>query len=184
MPSELVVDAYWRAPGDIIAMTHGGQIPMEMIPPGIQSLAGTAIDKQLVLVARARDKAGQVIGIITEIEIFSESDAFEVYLTLVIPSRGALASYQTKSRKTMMAPFLKVIETGKAWSGEMAVVQTAGPESANRGTVIAATGEFAGMAGFHQQTITYHSITSTGSVGLTCERFSLGEHSAVPHFDQ
>lgn len=168
-----IVEVTWKAPDDIIAMTHGGEIPMHAIPPGIQSLAGTGIDRQLVMVVKVRDAADRVVGMMTEIEIFSEGDSFEVYSTLVLPGRGALASYQTKSRSTLLEPFAEVLAGADSWSGELAIVMSKGPLAGGHGQVIAATGDFAGLTGTHQQSITFHAISAAGSVGVTREKFSL-----------
>ena len=168
-----IVEVTWRAPDDIIAMTHGGEIPMQIIPPGIQSLAGTGIDQQLVMVVKVRDAQDRVVGMMTEIEIFSPGDRFEVYSTLVLPGRGALASYQTKSRSTLMKPFAEVLAGAETWSGELDIVMSKGPLADGRGRLIAATGEFDGCTGFHQQSITFTAISATGSVGVTRERFEL-----------
>jgi hypothetical protein len=175
MQNKKIVEVFWTPPDDVIAMTHGGKIPMDIVPPGIQSLAGTPIAHQLLLTAKVRDSAGTIIGMMSEIEIFSNDDAFEVYLTLVLPGRGALASYQTKSHKTLMEPFEKVLRTTDKWTGEMTVVMTTGPEAGDRGRLIAATGEFAGMSGFHQQDMTFHTITRSGSMGRVRERFVLSD---------
>ena len=154
-------------------MTHGGEIPIQAIPPGIQSLARTGIDRQLVMVVKVRDAQDRVVGMMTEIEIFAPGDRFEVYSTLVLPGRGALASYQTKSRSTLMEPFAEVLAGAESWSGELDIVITKGPLADGRGQLIAATGAFEGATGFHQQSITFTAISATGSVGITRERFEL-----------
>jgi len=173
MPNQEIVEVFWTPPDDIIAMTHGGKIPMDIVPPGVQSLAGTPIENQLLLTAKVRDASGTIVGMMSEIEVFSNGDAFEVYLTLVLPGRGALASYQTKSHTTLMEPFERLLKTTDQWTGEMTVLMTTGPEVDNRARLIAATGEFAGMTGYHQQDMTFRTITRSGSAGTACERFVL-----------
>lgn len=168
-----IIEVAWKAPDDIVALTHGGEIPMHAIPPGIQSLAGTGIDQQLVMVVKVRDAQDRVVGMMTEIEIFSPGDRFEVYSTLVLPGRGALASFQTKSRSTLLEPFADVLAGAESWSGELDIVMTKGPLEGGHGQVIAATGEFEGMMGRHRQSITFTAISAAGSVGITRERFEL-----------
>jgi hypothetical protein len=173
MIRETIFSVFWNAPDDIIAMTHGGEVPMEAFPKGIPSLAENGIANQLILASKARNDAGDAIGIFTEVEVFSKGDPFEVYSTLVLPGQGALVSYQTKSRSTLMEPFSRVLASGERWSGEMEVGMTTGPAPDGRGTIIAASGQFAGMTGFHQQSMTFYTITQTGSAGRARERFFL-----------
>ena len=170
---DLVLEFYWTPPGDIIAMSHSGQIPMARTPVEIKPLPAIGAYKQLFLTAIIRDADDVEIGTISELEVFPDADAFEIYTTVVLSGRGTLVSYQTKSQKQLMAPFAKVIETGEAWVGKMSVPQTTGPTPDGKGTVIAATGAFAGMTGYHQQEITYSRISATGAEGRTCERFTL-----------
>jgi hypothetical protein len=167
------VNFFWRQPDDVIAVTHGGAVATPPMPPQIQSLADPLIRKQLVLVAKVRDEQGTVVGTLSELEVFADSDAFEVYLTLVIPKRGALVSYQTKSINSVMTPISRVLASGSDWSGELAVLNTTGPLPDNRGRIIGATGEFAGLSGYHQQTFTYRRITRAEVLGTACERFVL-----------
>lgn len=173
MGGEREVQVFWHAPGDMIAFFHGGAVSMSMVPPGIQSLVGSPIANQLVMVVRVRDRDDREIGLLTEMEIFSDGDLFEVYSMLVLKDRGTIVTRQTKNRTTLMVPFQKVMESGEDWSGEMTVDMSCGPIEGGWGEIIAGTDEFAGMAGRHRQRMTFRAITSTGSVGTALEEFSL-----------
>jgi hypothetical protein len=167
------VRVYWNAPEDMISFFHGGAVTMSMVPAGIQSLVGTPIADQLVMVVKVRDEAGTAIGLLTEMEIFPEGDAFEVYSMLVLSGRGTIVTRQVKNRTTLMKPFQRIIETGEDWSGEMEIAMTCGPLDGSWGEIIAATDEFAGMTGRHRQKMTFRAITATGSEGTALEQFLL-----------
>ncbi|SFR89645.1 hypothetical protein [Sphingomonas jatrophae] len=173
MAGEQVVRVWWRVPEDMIAFFHGGAVSMAMVPPGIQSLAGTDIANQLVMTVKVRDEAGAIIGLMTEMEIFPEGDAFEVYTMLVLNGRGTIVTRQTKNRTTLMKPFAKVIESGEDWSGEMDVAMTEGPIDGGWGAIVAGTDEFAGAGGRHRQRMTFRAITAAGSEGTALEEFVL-----------
>ncbi|WP_157216643.1 hypothetical protein [Flavisphingomonas formosensis] len=173
MDCETDVRVFWNAPEDMISFFHGGAVSMSMVPPGIQSLAGTPIANQLVMVVKVRDADGQVIGLLTEMEIFSDGDAFEVYSMLVLSGRGTIVTRQTKNRRTLMKPFERVFESGEDWSGEMDVEMSCGPLPEGWGEIIAATDEFAGITGRHRQTMRFRKITASGSEGTAEELFRL-----------
>jgi len=174
--SQVIEKVYWSTPGDILAISHGGQISMDLIPPGIASLAGTDIAHQLVVMAKIRDESGREIGLHTEIETFPRdgSDEFEVILTVVIAGRGTLVVREMKSYSNpmIMDLFNEALEKGE-WRGEIDVLQTTGPAPGGYGLVIAATGEFEGMTGLQRQTSTFRRITPAVSDVDTCETFWL-----------
>lgn len=181
MSDEKIVKVYWNTPDDILAITHGGNVPMDMIPAGMESLAGTPIENQLVVMAKLRDETGKEIGIHTEIEIFpregepgASEGTFEVYLTVVLPGRGALVVYETKSytNPEIMGPYNEMLEKGE-WTGNVPVVQTAGPLPDRHGKVIAATGEFEGLVGRQQQIGIFTRMTPQFSNVNVCETFWL-----------
>lgn len=174
--ADKVVKVYWNTPNDILAITHGGVIPMDTIPPGIRSLAGTDAANQLVVMAQVRDEHGKIIGMLTEIEVFTEGQTeFEVYLTVVIPARGAIVVRETKNyaNPAIMDAFERMQGDGDSWEGEIEVVQTTGPAAGNQGVVIAATGEFEGMTGFQQQVSIFRKMTPRMSHVDTVETFWL-----------
>lgn len=173
MSTEHVVRVYWRAPEDMIAFFHGGAVSMAMVPTGIQSLAGTDIANQLVMSVKVRNDLGTIIGLMTEMEIFSSGDVFEVYTMLVLNGQGTIITRQTKNRTTLLKPFAAVIESGEDWAGEMAVAMTEGPIEGGWGEIIAGTDAFAGMTGRHRQCMTFRKITATGSEGTALEEFML-----------
>jgi hypothetical protein len=158
---------YWNTPRDVLAMTHGEQFPNELVPEGMQSLVGTTI---------VRDETGKAIGVLSELEIFGRNaeSEFEVYLTLVLPGRGALVVREMKSMvfPEVVEPYKIAAEKGK-WEGSVNVVHTSGPLPGRHGEVIAATGEFAGMTGRQQQIAIYKKIEGNVTVVEVCETFWL-----------
>jgi hypothetical protein len=163
---------YWRTPEDIISMTHSGQIASPRVPVGIASLPSISSRSQLVLVANLRDSTGAYVGTMTELEVFTDADEFEIYMTAVLPNRGAVASYQLKSWEGVMRPFIELGIDGREWVGSRTVLQTTGPAPASKGVVIASHGEFEGLAGLHQQTVTYTRISADGATAEACEHFT------------
>jgi hypothetical protein len=157
---ERIVKFYWASPRDIIAMTHADQFPNDKFPAGIPSLVGTPIDNQLAMMAMVRDERDNIIGVLSELEVFGRKDEmeFEVNLTMVMPARGA--------------PYKIAAEKGE-WSGRADVLHTSGPLPGRCGVVIGGTGEFAGMTGRHQQTAIYKHIKGNVTVVEVCETFWL-----------
>lgn len=172
----LLEKVYWRSPEDILALSHGGQIPMDLIPPGIRGLGHTPIAHQLAVMAMIRDAAGQVIGLHTEIETFPKAGGaeFEVYLTVVIAGRGALVVRELKSYggTALQQPMAVAAEQGE-WIGELEVIHTTGPEPGGFGRVIAATGDFAGLTGIQRQVSVFRRLTPRGAQVENCEWFWL-----------
>jgi hypothetical protein len=173
---EQVFKFYWNSPRDVLAMTHGEQFPNELVPEGMQSLVGTTIDNQLAMMGIVRDETGKAVGVLSELEIFGRNaeSEFEVYLTMVLPGRGALVVREMKSMvfPEVVEPYKIATEKGK-WEGSVNVVHTSGPLHGRHGDVIAATGEFAGMTGRQQQTAIYKKIEGNVTVVEVCETFWL-----------
>lgn len=173
---EQIFKFYWASPRDIIAMTHADQFPNEKFPKGIPSLVGTPIDNQLAMMATVRDENDKIIGVLSELEVFGRNaeSEFEVYLTIVLPGRGALVVREMKSMAfpEVVEPYKIAAQKGE-WSGSVNVVHTSGPLPGRHGEVIAATGEFAGMTGRQQQTAVYKNIKGNVTVVEVCETFLL-----------
>lgn len=159
--AERIEKFYWKTPEDVIAVTHGNQIPIDPIPAGIQSLAGTGIANQLLVLIKVRDETGAVIGSMTELEISLPNGEMDVYMNIVIPGRGTLYIHEIKKGSTppqVQAAFDQAQATGD-WTGELYSNSTAGPLPGEFGDVIAGTGEFAGMRGRQKQMIIWRNIT-------------------------
>jgi hypothetical protein len=169
---------YWNSPGDILAITHGGQIGMPLLPPGIPSLAGTAAERQIAVLIRLKDAEGRPVGVGCELEITAppgEGDQLDVYFTITLPGRGALMVYETKNyANPAIRPALEEYDRSGAWSGEIRVVQTTGPDQ-GRGVILAATGEFEGMTGYLQQHSLFRQLNGAGGDVDNCEeiRFAI-----------
>src|SRR5262245_29836611 len=86
-----------ESPKDGIAITHSGDKPLPLYPPGIGALVDDHIKQGFVLLTKLRDKNGTVIGFTSEQEVVSpQSNLLQGRLltastwTLTIPGRGTL----------------------------------------------------------------------------------------------
>ena len=142
---------YWNVPDDILAITHGedGRLAMELIPEGIQSLAGTDIRSVVAIMMKIRDVTGQVVGIGSELEYFPAKGYLQVYFTIVVPSRGMICAYEEKDYNAprLQELFDEAAKSQREWRGEFTNISTCGPSPNKRGIVIAGTGEFEGFTG-------------------------------------
>lgn len=175
--SALIVKFYWTSPESVVCMTHGGQFPNQLVPEGMQSLKNTPIENQLLAAAKIYDSEGNTVGLMTELEEFGRNGNvtdFDVYLTLLVPGRGALVVRQTKSMSfpEIVEPYQQALEKG-FWTGAVEVIHTSGPLPGRHGEVIGATGEWEGMTGSHQQTAIYRKITTEATWVEVCETFFL-----------
>ena len=169
---------YWNTPEDLLAVTHGGQAVTAPVPPGIATLTGTDIDNFVVVLAKVRNSEGDLIGTLSELEVFSKDKGntlYEVYLTIVVAGRGSLFAYETKdsANPALMGPYQEMMRTGKPWEGRIEGILTVGPASGARGILVGATGEFEGMAGFQQQSAVVTEVTQQSSKVAVCDAFWL-----------
>jgi hypothetical protein len=167
---------YWNSPNDILALTHGGALPQEPKPAGMELLTDANVTHQVAVMMRIRDAGGEVVGIGSELEWLGEDQKLNVYFTIVIPSRGTLVSHQIKdyANQELLELFGKVMESGEAWSGHAPIVGTCGPNPDGTGRVIAGTGEFEGVRGHMSQTMNFRSLDPTsGAVADNEEVYTL-----------
>jgi hypothetical protein len=165
---------FWSSPRDILAMTHADQFPNEKFPPGIPSFVGTPIDNQLAMMATVRDENGRIVGVLSELEVFGrdgETD-FDVYLSLVVPGRGALFVGQVKSfiMPDVEEPYRIAAEQGE-WNGRVEISHTSGPLPGRYGRILTGTGEFEGATGRHQQSAVYLRIKGNETFVEVTETF-------------
>lgn len=164
---------HWRSPDDVITFTHGGTLPQALIPPGIEDLRGSPIERQVIVAMKLRDAAGNLIGAGSELEYLDDDGRLQVFFTFVIPSRGTLFVHEVKGVDPELAEiFGAVAQTGKSWSGELSVVSTVGPSEQGLGVVVGGTGEFAGATGTMRQLINFKSISPDGPVAEQEEAFT------------
>ena len=171
--TDKIVELFWDLSDDVLSMTHSGQLGGRPSPRELPLLPIISGFSQFVLTANVRDDSGTPVGTMSELEVYSEDDSFDVYLTAVLPGRGTLVSFQTKSRansKGMLPP----IPAGQSeWNGERTTVSTTGPEPGRYATVIAATGEFEGLSGLHQQKVTCTHVSANRFEARAHERYLL-----------
>jgi hypothetical protein len=179
---ERIVTFHWKSPDDLLAVTHGGQVPVDLIPPGIASLTGTDIADHLLVMAKVRDETG-AIGTLIEIEVGLQdfNREWEVYLLVVIPGRGALAAREKGGPSAVNARLQSAIQQAQnsgEWTGDIAQIGTAGPLPNGYGEVTMATGEFEGTTGRQQQTCRWRRITPSLHVTENTETFWLTRNVA------
>jgi hypothetical protein len=177
--NELIVTITWQVSDDLLAVTHGGQVDLDVIPQGIKSLAGTALAQHILVMALCRDEAGR-LGTLIEIEAGLEGGnrGWDTELLIVIPGRGSLFVHETKKgayhpgNPAVEAAFRQAKQTGE-WTGHIENHTTLGPLPGGYGEVIAATGEFAGMKGRQRQTNVWRRITPNVHQAESIETFWL-----------
>jgi len=160
MSTERIERFYWSVPDDVLAISHGGRLPMQLIPDTMQSLADTPVESTVNVLIRLRDESGKAIGIGTELEFIPPTGYLQVYFTKVIPGRGMLVSYEEKDYNAPRLTELmeEVNRSGKEWLGNEPIIGTCGPTKNRRGAVLSGTGEFYGMTGEMSQTMNFRRI--------------------------
>lgn len=154
-PEGKVIESFFfRSPEDGIAVTHSGQLPLGIAPPGVVALSEPAIDKGFVLILNMYDANAEMVGFAVELEVHPEGDMlaedlrWETEWVLVIPGRGVLILNQQEHSGELGPKVINTIrETGRDWVGDWTVQTTVGPLANGRGVVIGGTGEFEGASG-------------------------------------
>jgi hypothetical protein len=167
---------YWNSPGDILALTHDGRLPMPLEPAGMRSLHGTGIDQQVGVMMLLRDEAQTIVGLGSELEVLSpDLGPFDVYFTIVIPGRGAIFIEEVKSYVNPEAGAIieNVVKTGEPWTGELAVIGTCGPSPDRQGVIVGGSGVYAGVSGTMRQIMNFKRFEADRSVSLCCEELTL-----------
>jgi hypothetical protein len=144
---------YWDVPGDILALTQGGHVPIVYYPADIRSLAGTGAETQLFLGVTIRDDKGAVIGVGSELETFhlpyDERLAHDTVWTVMLPGRGTIVAHELEDSTPDVVEFFRSIQkAGGTWSGSFEARSTVGPGKDGLGVIIGGTGEFEGAQGY------------------------------------
>lgn len=168
---------YFRAPDDGIAATHDGRKPIRVFPAGITPLDDKALASAFVLVAKARNQQGEVVGFASEMEdVAPETDVLRGRMvmrstwTVELPGRGTLFCDQVEdasefARKVVMPAFL----LGQTWEEPWTFVTTVGPGPQGRGVIVGGTGEFEGASGHCVEVTHLRRFTPQGEMTLTME---------------
>ncbi len=168
---------YFHAPDDGIAATHDGRKPILVFPPGITPLDDKALASAFVLVAKARNRDGEVVGFASEMEeVATETDILRGHMvmrstwTVELPGRGTLLCDQVEDasefvRKVVMPAFL----LGQTWDAPWTFVTTVGPGPQGRGVIVGGTGEFEGVTGHCVEVTHLRRFTPQGEMTLTME---------------
>ena len=168
---------YFHAPDDGIAATHDGRKPIRVFPDGIAALDDKALASAFVLVAKARNRDGEIVGFASEMEdVAPETDILRGRMvmrstwTVELPGRGTLFCDQVEdasefARKVVMPAFL----LGRIWDAPWTFVTTVGPGPQGRGVIVGGTGEFEGVTGHCVEVTHLRRFTPQGEMTLTME---------------
>ncbi len=148
------VETFYLEVSDFIAVTHGGELFMELVPEGITLFTEPAIKKSLALLMKVRDAEHTVIGFGVELETM-DGGTTEEGLTIVntdwivvIPGRGTLYLFHQEDNRDLVNQIIKpVTESGEDWTGALDSVSTMGPRPDGRGVIKGGTGEFDSYSG-------------------------------------
>lgn len=168
---------FFHAPDDGIAATHDGRKPIRVFPSGIVPLDDKALASAFVLVAKARNRAGEIVGFASEMEdVAPETDILRGRMvmrstwTVELPGRGTFFCDQLEdasefARKVVMPAFL----LGQVWDAPWTFVTTIGPGPGGRGVIVGGTGEFEGVTGHCVEVTHLRRFTPQGEMTLTME---------------
>jgi len=140
---------FFRSPGDGIAVTHGGSLPLAIGPPGVAPLSEPAIERGFALLVNLRNAQNELVGFAVELEVHPVGDMlaedllWDTEWLLVLPGRGILVLHQQEHSGELGRKVIGHIrDTGSDWTGDWTVQTTVGPLPSGRGTIIGGTGEF------------------------------------------
>jgi hypothetical protein len=170
---------YFHAPEDGIAATHDGEEskPVKPFPQGIGRLDDAHLRSAFVLLAKARNAAGEVVGFASEMEeVAPGSNILQGRMqmlstwTLELPGRGTIFMVETEDAsefaKKVIVPALVL---GKTWDQPWTFTTTTGPRADGRGTIVGGSGEFEGVTGSFVEVTHLKRFTPDGQLALTME---------------
>jgi hypothetical protein len=166
-----------EAPEDGVAITHSGDKPLPLYPPGIGALVDDHIKQGFVLLTKLRDQNGTVIGFTSEQEVVSDdSNLLQGRLmtsstwTLTIPGRGTIFLEEDENQTEFVTKAgLPALTLGKEWNEPWTFVTTVGPDPSGRGIIVGGTDEFSGIAGTFVEVTHLRRFTSHGELFGTIE---------------
>lgn len=169
----------FHAPDDGIAATHDGHPskPVKVFPTGIGLLNDPNLRSGFVLLAKARNSAGEVVGFASEMEeVAPQSNIMQGRMqmlstwTLELPGRGTIFMYETEDAsefaKKVIVPALTL---GRTWDQPWSFTTTTGPRPDGRGAIVGGTGEFDGITGSFVEVTHLKRFTPDGQLQLTME---------------
>ncbi len=168
---------YFEAPTDGIAATHNGRKPIQAFPAGIAKLDDKRLESAFILVAKARNKDGEVVGFASEMEdVAPESNIEQGRMimhstwTIELPGRGTLFLFEVEdasefAKKVVIPAFTQ----GKTWDQPWTFTTTVGPTRDGRGVIVGGTGEFEGASGTFAEVTHLRKFTPDGQMRLTME---------------
>lgn len=168
---------YFESPTDGIAATHNGKKPIQAFPKGIAALDDERLDSAFLLVAKARNDKGEIVGFASEMEdVAPESNILLGKMimhstwTLELPGRGTIFCFEVEDAsefaKKVVVPAFTL---GRDWNEPWSFVTTVGPRPDGRGVIVGGTGEFEGITGSFVEVTHLRRFTPDGQMNLTME---------------
>ncbi len=154
---ETVESFFLTFPDDGVALTNDGSMFLKPFPEGIPRFEEPAIRTSMGILAKVRNRQGEVIGFASELEVFPPDMAetfmtgkavWDTVWTVVIPGRGAVFLVEQEQSGSFAAEIMgPALETGESWQGEYDMTTSVGPGSDGRGLIVGGSGAFAGARG-------------------------------------
>jgi hypothetical protein len=156
-PKQVVESFFLEFPGDVVALTHGGQMFLPTFPGDISRLDEPALNTSMGTLAKVRDTQGNIVGFATELEVFPK-DMAQTFMTgkavwgtvwtVVIPGRGAVFLVEQEQSGKFAADIMgPVLANRKSWTGSYDQTTTVGPGGDGRGLIAGGSGDFEGARG-------------------------------------
>lgn len=161
------------AAGDMLSLTHAGDLGPRRVPEGISLLEDEAINRGLVLSALLRDENGDVVGLATELEYFPEGQrpgvSWDTYWTVLLPGRGSIYGFETEEIPAEHLPLFIARANGTPFKGENRAKIASGPAEGGLGIIVGGTGEFEGATGTIAEFYVLKELPMDGSIVGTLE---------------
>lgn len=168
------ISFYLNLPEDILSLTHGGRVGMELTPAGIPALPASELGDSLAMTGLLRDENGTPVGTGAELEYFPEGQApgttWEVYWTIFIPGRGSIYGYELEAVPEEHYPVFETLMGGEDWFGEAILGKVgAGPRPDGYGVILGGNGEFENVTGKFAEFANLTGLTLDGELHGTME---------------
>ncbi len=153
------IEFIYELPGDTLALTHGFPGSLKRHPENITSLENSRLSNMIGLVARIRNRDGELVGLASELEIFPDDKGPRPGMTwdthwTITTSEGSLLIFETE---TIPDEHITIFET-------VAVDISSGPHPSGRGIIVGGTGIYAGATGMFIERVELRGLTTEGKM--------------------
>jgi hypothetical protein len=145
----------YSLPDDAIVVTHGGMLPLERRPFGVEPLWESTIRSTSLATLVLRSDSGEPQAVASRVvwpskrtELLTAGVLANDHWLVSVPGEGAFFVVAESNVSTMAKDTLVAVKLlGRAWQAPRAYAPIEGPEIAGTALVIGASGSFAGRAG-------------------------------------